>query len=61
MIVQDRYVAAERLSTVALVVLGSMAVAETTGVAVQSILTVGGIGGEARSTVQPVEMTGRFL
>lgn len=27
---QDRYVAAERLSTVALVVLGSMAVAETT-------------------------------
>jgi hypothetical protein len=31
---------------VALVVLGSMSVAETTGVAVQSILTVGGIGGK---------------
>lgn len=46
--VQDRYVAAERLSTVALVVVGSMAVAETTGVAVQSILTVGGIGGKSR-------------
>ena len=43
--------AAERLSTVALVVLGSMAGAETTGVAVQSILTVGGIGGE-RPTVR---------
>jgi hypothetical protein len=45
-LLQDRYAAAERLSTVALVVLGSMSVAETTGVAVQSILTVGGIGGK---------------
>ncbi|GAQ80907.1 Mechanosensitive ion channel protein [Klebsormidium nitens] len=57
---KDRYVAAERLSTVALVVLGSMAVAETTGVAVQSILTVGGIGGVATAFAAR-DILGNFL
>lgn len=43
---RERYLTMDRLSSVGLFVLGAMAFAEACGVAVQSILTVGGIGGE---------------
>lgn len=36
----------DKISSVGLFVIGSMALAEAFGVAVQSILTVGGVGGE---------------
>ena len=39
----------DKISSVGLFVLGLMALAEACGVAVQSILTVGGIGGEIYS------------
>lgn len=42
---RERYLTMDRLSSVGLFVLGGMAFAEACGVAVQSILTVGGIGG----------------
>lgn len=44
---RERYLTMDRLSSVGLFVLGGMAFAEACGVAVQSILTVGGIGGVA--------------
>lgn len=44
---RERYLTMDRLSSVGLFVLGAMAFAEACGVAVQSILTVGGIGGVA--------------
>lgn len=44
---RQRYLTMDRLSSVGLLVLGGMAFAEACGVAVQSILTVGGIGGVA--------------
>lgn len=44
---KERYLTMDRLSSIALVVLGSMALAESCGVAVQSVITVGGIGGMA--------------
>ncbi|KAK9094797.1 hypothetical protein Scep_026266 [Stephania cephalantha] len=44
---RDRLLALDKFSSVGLFVLGLMALAEACGVAVQSILTVGGIGGVA--------------
>lgn len=44
---RERYLTMDRLSSIGLLVLGTMAVAECCGVAVQSVLTVGGIGGVA--------------
>lgn len=44
---RERYLIMDRLSSIGLFVLGGMALAEACGVAVQSILTVGGIGGVA--------------
>ena len=43
---REKLIALDKLSSVGLFVLGSMALAEACGVAVQSILTVGGIGGK---------------
>ena len=42
---RDRIVALDKLSSIGLIILGMMALAEACGVAVQSIITVGGIGG----------------
>ena len=42
---RERYLTMDRLSSIGLFVLGGMAFAGACGVAVQSILTVGGIGG----------------
>jgi MscS family membrane protein len=44
---RERYLTMDRLSSIGLLMLGSMAFAESCGVAVQSVLTVGGIGGVA--------------
>ncbi|MQL70737.1 hypothetical protein Taro_003055 [Colocasia esculenta] len=44
---RDKLLALDKLSSVGLIILGIMALAEACGVAVQSILTVGGIGGVA--------------
>lgn len=44
---RDKFLALDKLSSIGLFVLGGMALAEACGVAVQSILTVGGIGGIA--------------
>lgn len=44
---QERYMAMDKISSVGMLILGAMSLAETSGVAVQSILTVGGIGGIA--------------
>jgi len=44
---RERYLTMDRLSSIGLLLLGGMAFAEACGVAVQSILTVGGIGGVA--------------
>lgn len=41
----EKLLALDRLSSVGLFVIGAMALAEAFGVAVQSLLTVGGIGG----------------
>jgi len=43
---KERYLTMDHLSSLGLLILGCMAVAEACGMAVQSILTVGGIGGE---------------
>lgn len=43
---REKLLALDKLSSVGLFVLGLMALAEACGVAVQSILTVGGIGGK---------------
>lgn len=43
---RDELLLLDKFSSVGLFILGSMAVAEACGVAVQSILTVGGIGGD---------------
>ncbi|OVA06709.1 Mechanosensitive ion channel MscS [Macleaya cordata] len=44
---RERWLALDKFSSVALIVLGLMGLAEACGVAVQSIVTVGGIGGVA--------------
>ncbi|XP_008803923.2 mechanosensitive ion channel protein 1, mitochondrial isoform X1 [Phoenix dactylifera] len=44
---RDKLLTLEKVSSVGLIVLGVMALAEASGVAVQSILTVGGVGGVA--------------
>ncbi|KAG0587361.1 hypothetical protein KC19_2G159000 [Ceratodon purpureus] len=44
---KERYLTMDHLSSLGLLILGCMAVAEACGMAVQSILTVGGIGGVA--------------
>ncbi|KAG8391870.1 hypothetical protein BUALT_Bualt01G0231900 [Buddleja alternifolia] len=44
---RDKLLTLDKISSVGLIVVGSMALAEACGVAVQSILTVGGIGGVA--------------
>lgn len=44
---RDKLLAIDKISSVALFSLGLMALAEAFGVAVQSILTVGGIGGKS--------------
>lgn len=43
---RDKLLAIDNNSSIGLFVIGIMALAEACGVAVQSILTVGGIGGE---------------
>lgn len=43
---QERLLTLNRVSSVGLLAIGVVAIAEACGVAVQSILTVGGIGGE---------------
>lgn len=43
---RDKLLTLDKISSVGLFCLGMMALAEACGVAVQSILTVGGIGGE---------------
>lgn len=43
---REKILTLDKLSSVGLFVIGVMALAEACGVAVQSILTVGGIGGE---------------
>lgn len=43
---RDKLLTIDKVSSVGLFVLGVMALAEACGVAVQSILTVGGIGGK---------------
>ncbi|KAM1161614.1 hypothetical protein ACFX2I_000682 [Malus domestica] len=43
---RDKLLAMDNISSVGLFVIGIMALAEACGVAVQSIMTVGGIGGE---------------
>lgn len=43
---RDRLLTIDKVSSVALFAIGLMALAEASGVAVQSMLTVGGIGGE---------------
>lgn len=42
---RDKLLALDKLSSVGLFIIGLMALAEACGVAVQSVLTVGGIGG----------------
>lgn len=42
---RERYLTMDRISSIGLLVLGCMALAESCGVAVQSVMTVGGIGG----------------
>lgn len=42
---REKMLTLDKVSSVGLFVIGSMALAEACGVAVQSILTVGGIGG----------------
>ena len=42
---KERIYTVDRISSVGLVVLGGMSIAETCGIAVQSVLTVGGVGG----------------
>lgn len=44
---RERYLALDKASSIGLFILGGMAVAETCGIAVQSVLTIGGIGGVA--------------
>ncbi|KAG0454011.1 hypothetical protein HPP92_025315 [Vanilla planifolia] len=44
---RDKVLTLEKISTMGLLILGAIALAEACGVAVQSILTVGGIGGVA--------------
>lgn len=44
---RDRLLTLDKVSSVALFAIGLMALAEASGVAVQSMLTVGGIGGES--------------
>lgn len=48
---KERYLTMDHLSSLGLLILGCMAVAEACGMAVQSILTVGGIGGEHQDVV----------
>jgi hypothetical protein len=48
---RERYLTMDRLSSIGLLVLGSMAFAESCGVAVQSVITVGGIGGPLRDNL----------
>lgn len=48
---RERYLSMDRLSSMALLLLGSLALAEASGVAVQSVLTVGGIGGDKCSSI----------
>lgn len=43
---RERYLTMDRISSIGLLVLGCMALAESCGVAVQSVMTVGGIGGK---------------
>ncbi|KAJ7546920.1 hypothetical protein O6H91_08G061200 [Diphasiastrum complanatum] len=44
---RERYLALDKISSIGLIILGAMALAEASGVAVQSVMTVGGIGGVA--------------
>ncbi|KAJ7546919.1 hypothetical protein O6H91_08G061100 [Diphasiastrum complanatum] len=44
---RERYLALDKISSVGLIIIGAMALAEASGVAVQSVMTVGGIGGVA--------------
>lgn len=50
---RDKLMTLERVSSVGLLMLAVMALAEACGVAVQSILTVGGVGG---NTNQPTNI-----
>lgn len=57
---REKMLTLDRLSSVGLFVIGIMALAEACGVAVQSILTVGGIGGECcvPSMIPPIFLLG---
>lgn len=44
---RDKLLTLDKISSVGLLVVGLMALAEACGVAVQSVITVGGIGGES--------------
>lgn len=44
---RDKLLTLGKISSVGLFAIGSMALAEACGVAVQSVLTVGGVGGES--------------
>lgn len=48
---RDQLLTVDKISSIGLFVVGSMALAEACGVAMQSILTVGGIGGEFKLTI----------
>lgn len=48
---RDQLLTVDKISSIGLFVVGSMALAEACGVAMQSILTVGGIGGEILLTI----------
>lgn len=48
---RERLLALDKISSVGLIVIGTMALAEACGVAVQSILTVGGIGGQYKQPI----------
>lgn len=48
---KDRYLTMDKLSSVGLLILGGMALSEACGVAVQSVMTVGGIGGMTKKSV----------
>lgn len=58
---RERYRIIDRLSSIVLLVLGSMAFAESCGVGVQSVITVGGIGGiytqnYCRDSIRPISI-----
>lgn len=58
---REKLLALDKISSVGLFVIGIMAFAEACGVAVQSILTVGGIGGQYQLPIVHALYTYEFL